>query len=167
MVAGAGIVAVPDAVLVVAMGRAHARIHIEHDASWRTASMHAIDPLTGKIARAERFFSAVSQRVSKRPIWLADAAHPEAAFPPTIQRVAESWRSRSASLTSSYPARRPKTDCRNIPSVTAIIAGARVSEPLARHRGKAECVVKFAIGKQPRSRPNRETGASIAGRNRA
>jgi hypothetical protein len=49
-------------------------------------------------------------------------------------------------------------------SVTAIIAGARVSEPLARHRGKAECVVKF---KQPRSRPNRETGASIAGRNRA
>jgi hypothetical protein len=37
-------------------------------------------------------------------------------------------------------------------SVTAIIAGARVSEPLARHRGKAKCVVKFAIGKQPRSR---------------
>jgi hypothetical protein len=33
--------------------------------------------------------------------------------------------------------------------VTAVIAGARVSEPLARHRGKAECVVKFAIGKQP------------------
>jgi hypothetical protein len=34
-------------------------------------------------------------------------------------------------------------------SVTAIIAGARVSEPLARHRAEAERVVKFAIGKQP------------------
>ena len=29
--------------------------------------------------RAARFFSAVSQRVSKRPIWLGDAATPEAA----------------------------------------------------------------------------------------
>ena len=33
-------------------------------------------------------FSAVSHRVSKRPIWLADAAHPEAALPPTTHRIA-------------------------------------------------------------------------------
>ena len=38
----------------------------------------------------ERFFSAVSQRVSKRPIWLGDAAAPKAALPPTIQRIAGS-----------------------------------------------------------------------------
>ncbi len=43
---------------------------------------------------ANRFLSAVSQRVSKRPIWLGDAA-PEmaAALPPTTQRIAGSCRS--------------------------------------------------------------------------
>src|SRR6202023_1421220 len=45
-----------------------------------------------------------------------DAAQSEAALPPTIQRIAGSWRRRSASLTSSYPASRPNTDCRNIPT---------------------------------------------------
>jgi hypothetical protein len=44
MIAGAFIMAVPDAVLLFAMRRAHARIHIEHDAARRTASMNAIDP---------------------------------------------------------------------------------------------------------------------------
>jgi hypothetical protein len=28
-----------------------ARIHVEHDAAWRTASMDAIDPLAGKIGK--------------------------------------------------------------------------------------------------------------------
>jgi hypothetical protein len=36
-------------------------------------------------------------------------ASAEAAFPPTIQRIAGSCRSPSASMTSSYPASRPKT----------------------------------------------------------
>jgi hypothetical protein len=43
--------AVPDAVLLFAVGRADARIHVEHDASRRTPRMSAIDPLareTGK-----------------------------------------------------------------------------------------------------------------------
>ncbi len=34
---------------------------------------------------------AASHCVSKRPIWLGDAAAPEAALPPTIQRIAGSW----------------------------------------------------------------------------
>jgi hypothetical protein len=33
--------------------------------------------------------------------------------------------------------------------MAAILAGASVSEHLARHRGQTECVVEFAIGKQP------------------
>src|SRR6195256_2237080 len=49
MVAGAGIMAVPDAVLLFAVRRAHARIHIEHDTSRRTTTMDGIDPLAGKI----------------------------------------------------------------------------------------------------------------------
>jgi hypothetical protein len=38
-------VAIPDAHLLLAMGRTDARIHVEHDAARRTASMDAIDPL--------------------------------------------------------------------------------------------------------------------------
>src|SRR4029077_16714807 len=37
MIAGAGVMAVPDAVLLFAVGRAHARIHVKHDA-FRRAS---------------------------------------------------------------------------------------------------------------------------------
>jgi hypothetical protein len=38
MITGAFVLAIPDAVLLFAVGRAHARIHVEHDASRRTAS---------------------------------------------------------------------------------------------------------------------------------
>jgi len=44
MIAGAGKMPVPGTHLLFAMRRAHARIHIEHDAARRTASMNAIDP---------------------------------------------------------------------------------------------------------------------------
>ena len=74
-----------------------------------------------------------------------------AALPPTIQRIAGSWRRRSASFTSSYPASRPKTDWRNNPDqcVTSVFASAGVGEQIARHRRQPKCVVEFAIGKQP------------------
>ena len=41
MIAGAGIVAVPDAVLLFAVSRTDARIHVEHDASRRTANLRS------------------------------------------------------------------------------------------------------------------------------
>ena len=142
--------AVPDAHLLFAVGRADARIHVEHDASGRTAGMNLSIHWPERSASADRFFSAVSHRVSKRPIWLADAAHPKAAFPPTIQRIAGSWRSRSASLTSSYPASRPND---RLPQhadqrMPAVLAGAGVGEPLARHCAQAERVVEFSISEQ-------------------
>ena len=48
VVARAFVVAVPDAHLLLAMGRADARIHIEHDASRRPAAMDAVDPAAGQ-----------------------------------------------------------------------------------------------------------------------
>jgi len=47
VVAGALVMAVPDAHLLFAVRRAHARIHVKHDASWRAAAMHKVDPLAG------------------------------------------------------------------------------------------------------------------------
>jgi hypothetical protein len=46
MIAGAGIVAVPDAVLLFAVSRTDARIHVEHDASRRTPCMNPVNPLS-------------------------------------------------------------------------------------------------------------------------
>jgi hypothetical protein len=68
--------AVPDAVLLFAMRRAHARIRVEHDASWRTASMNTINPLTGKDRKSGKVLS------SRQPLRL-EATHPlgEAAQP--------------------------------------------------------------------------------------
>ena len=53
MIAGAGIMAVPDAVLLFAVGRAHARIHVEHDASRRATTMNEVNPLAGKIGKRQ------------------------------------------------------------------------------------------------------------------
>ena len=49
VIAGAFEMAVPDAQLLLAMGRAHAGVHVEHDASRRPAAMHTVDPSAGQI----------------------------------------------------------------------------------------------------------------------
>ena len=43
---------VPDAVLLLAVGLAHARIHVEHDTSRRSAVMNAVDPLAGQVGKS-------------------------------------------------------------------------------------------------------------------
>src|SRR5215831_18257109 len=116
VIAGAGVMAVPDAHLLLAVGG----LTLESMSS--TMPRGGLRPCTRSIqwpdrsARAAKFLGAASHCVSKRPIWLGEAALRCAASPPTIQRIAGSWRRRSASFTSSYPARRPNTDCRNNPA---------------------------------------------------
>src|SRR5215217_2491592 len=70
----------------------------------------------GRSASADRFLGRLSHFVSKRPIWLAEAAEPLIARSPTTQRIAGSRHSLSASFTSSYPASRPNTDWRRRPA---------------------------------------------------
>ena len=49
MIAGALVVAVPDAILLLALGRADAGIRVEQDTARRTAGVNAIDPHSRKI----------------------------------------------------------------------------------------------------------------------
>jgi hypothetical protein len=63
--------------------------------------MHPIDPDARQIGKASRLASVANHAVSKRPIWLLDAAAPSSPSRPTIARMAGSRASRSASLTSS------------------------------------------------------------------
>ena len=46
--------AVPDAILLLAMGRAHARIHVEHDAPGRPSTVHKIDPPAGQVGKSRK-----------------------------------------------------------------------------------------------------------------
>jgi len=82
--------AVPDAQLLLAMGRTDARIHVEQmprgGLRMCTRSIHWPD----KSVSAERLLAVASHCVSKRPIWLGEAAQPCAALPPTIQCMAGS-----------------------------------------------------------------------------
>src|SRR5580704_17742444 len=103
MIAGTFVVAVPNAQLLFAVGRADARIHVEHDASWRTTGVKPVDPLARKTGERRQVLFGREPAGLETPICLADAAFPEVAFPPTIQRMVGSWRNRSASFTSSYP----------------------------------------------------------------
>src|SRR6202007_1551022 len=101
MVTGAGIVAVPGAHLLFAMGGADARIHVEHDAAPWTLSMDKIDPLSRKIGKGGKvLFGGEPSSLEAAHLARRGGAN-IAALPPTIQRIPGSWRSRSASFTSS------------------------------------------------------------------
>jgi hypothetical protein len=71
-------------------------------------------------------------------------------LPPTIQRIAGSWRSLSASFTSSYPAstedRLPQHPDYSMP---AVLAGSPVCKRLPGHPAEAERVVQFPMSEQP------------------
>jgi hypothetical protein len=54
----------------------------------------------GRSVSAARFSGRFSHFVSKRPIWLAEAAEPAIAWSPTTQRIAGSRHSLSASFTT-------------------------------------------------------------------
>jgi len=89
------------ATFLCAVSRAFARIHIEHDDPRLTPLVHRVDPLARQIGKSGEVFGRVSQSVSKRPIWLAEATRSMGALPPTTQRIAGSRHNRSASFTSS------------------------------------------------------------------
>ena len=86
------------AAFLLAIGRALTRIHVKNDHPLRSPPVHLADPLTGKIGERGK---VLGHFVSKRPIWLAEAAAPVTARSPTTQRIAGSRHSRSASFTSS------------------------------------------------------------------
>jgi hypothetical protein len=101
VIAGAAEMAVVRAAFLFAVGSAFARIHVEHDGSRPTAGMHLVDPLAWQISQSREVLGRPSHFVSKRPIWLADAADTAIARSPTTRRIAGLWHSWSASFTSS------------------------------------------------------------------
>src|SRR6516165_8002074 len=56
VIAGAAEMAVVGAAFLLAIGRALARINVEHDGSWRPPLVHLANPLTGKIGERCKVF---------------------------------------------------------------------------------------------------------------
>lgn len=65
---------VVGAAFLLAAGGAPARIHVEHDLLRRPPFVHFVDPLAGQIGERGKVLGWQSHFVSKRPIWLAEAA---------------------------------------------------------------------------------------------
>src|SRR5215469_14506730 len=66
VIAGAAEMPVVGAAFLLAMGRALARIHIEHDSLWRSPPVHLVDPLAGQIGESDKVLrgdSATSSRI--------------------------------------------------------------------------------------------------------
>jgi hypothetical protein len=143
MIAGAGVMAVPDAHFLLAVGRAYARIHIEHDTSRRAAAVHKVDPLSEKIGKSREVYGR------RKPLRLKPA------------HLARRGRAALSRLTADNPAH-----CRIVAQAFGIVhvlvagestkhrlpqqtdqcmatvpAGARIGEGLARHRAQPECVM--------------------------
>jgi hypothetical protein len=79
--------AVVGAAFLLAVSRAFARIHVEYDNPRRSSLVHLVDPVAGQIGKRGEVLGRLSHFVSKRPIWLAEAAKPIIARSPTTQRI--------------------------------------------------------------------------------
>jgi hypothetical protein len=60
--------AVPDAHLLLAVGRTYARIHVEHDAPRRPLSVDEVNPSAGEVSQCRKV------RIGRKPLCL-EAAH--------------------------------------------------------------------------------------------
>src|ERR1017187_1132167 len=107
MITGAGEVAVVGGAFLIAIGLAHARVHVEHNAVQWTVAVHPVNPSPGEIGERDKVL------IVRKPLGL-EASHLAGggcllrcgvtADNPAHRRITPS---RSASFTSSYPARRP------------------------------------------------------------
>ena len=108
---------------------------------------------------ATRLSSVARNSVSNRPLWLVDAACLSIALPPTIQRMERSRPRRSASFTSSYPAKRPHgLPEETTQTMTPVLPGTWVDEVFTGDFGEAQHVIEFSIDEQPGIRGDFGTG---------
>ena len=150
VIAGAGVVTVPDAHLLFAMGRADARIHVEHDASRRPAAMDAIDPLPGQIGECREVLLRRQPARLETPHLARRcrcARSRPAADDPAHRRIMAQAFGVVHVLISGKP---PEHGLPQQPDerMSPILAGTRIGQHVARHRAEAQGIVEFAIGQQ-------------------
>jgi hypothetical protein len=142
--------AIPDAHLLIAMGRADARIHVEHDASLRATAMNTVDPLAGEIGERRKVLRLRQPARLETPhlAWRCRRARSRlAADDPAHSRIV----AQTLGVVDIYVSRKPPEH--GLPQqpyqrMATVPAGACVSERAACHHAEAESVVEFTVGQQ-------------------
>jgi len=150
MVAGAGEVAVVGGAFLVAMGRADARIHVEHDGPRCSAAMNAVDPLSGEARECCKILIA-REPLGLEPPHLAGrcsfALDRLAADDPAYGRVARQPVGVVYILVSGKPTKhRLAQHAHEI--MSAIPARTRIDKVLPCDSHQTKRVIKLAVGQQ-------------------
>jgi hypothetical protein len=152
MIAGAFVMAVPNAHLLFAMRRAHARIHIQKNAPRRTTRVNAVDPFAGQVGERRKVVLRRQPARFEAPHLAGRCGGTRSRFPtdnPAHRRIVAQALGIVHVLISSEAAEDglPEQPGQGMP---AIPPGAFVSENLASHVRQPKRVVEFAMDKQPR-----------------
>src|SRR5499427_2088148 len=140
--------AVPHAILLLAMGRAHARIHVEHDAAGRSAAMYKVDPLAGQVGKSRKVL------VCSKPLRLKAAnlarrsctAHDGFAADDPAHRWIVPQALGVIDILVSGKATEYRLPQQTNQRVAAVLARACIDKHLARHHAQSKSVVEFAVG---------------------
>jgi hypothetical protein len=157
VITGAAKVAVIGAAFLLAVSRAFARIHIEHDYSGRLPLVHFVDPLAGQAGESgEVLGPAEPLRLEathlagrgRRPGDRAVADHP------AHRRITTQPLGVVHVLVAGQPPEHRLPQQAGQP-MAAVLAGARIGEQVTGRVGQAESVIQLAIGQQPGVRRDR------------
>ena len=151
VIAGAAEVAVVGAAFLLAVGRALARIHVEHDDPRRSPLVHLVDPLAGQIGESGEVLGPAQPlrleaahlagrggRPGDRPVADHPAHRRIAAQPVGVVHV----------LVAGQPPEHRLAQQADQPMAT-VLAGARVGQRIGTRVGQAQRVIQLAIGQQP------------------
>jgi len=150
MIAGASVMTVPDAHLLLPMGRADARIHVEHDATRRPSSVHQVDPVAREVGQSGEV------RICRKPLrletphlaWRSRAGQRRlAAHDPTHRRIMTQPFGIVHVLVASETAKHRLPQQANQRMAT-ILARARIGDHLACEHRQSKRVIELAIGQQ-------------------
>ena len=143
--------AVVGAAFLLAVGRALARIHVEHDDPRRSPLVHLVDPPAGQIGESGKVLGP-AQPLRLEPAHLAGRSGRPGDRPvadhPAHCRVAAQPVGVVHILVAGQPSEyRLAQQARQ--SVATILAGARISKRIGTRVGQTHRVIQLAVSQQP------------------
>jgi hypothetical protein len=150
---------VVGAALLLAVGRALARIHVEQDHLRRSPLLHVVDPLAGQIGECGKVIGP-AEPFRLEPAHLAGRGgiSPDrpVTYDPAHRRVAAQPLGVVHILIAGQPSEHRLAQQPGQPMAT-ILAGARIRQRIGTRVSQAKRVLQLAVGQQPAIGGNRGT----------
>jgi len=157
VLAGAAEMSVVGAAFLLAVGRALARIHVEHDDPEQLPLLHLVDTLAGQIGELGKVLGP-AQPLRLEAADLASrggrASNRSISDHPADRRVAAQPLGVVCVLVAGQPPKHRLTQQPRQP-VAAVLAGACVRQRSSSRVGQAQRVIQLAVSQQPGSRGDR------------